>query len=385
MRQGIPADPSNKTLKPRIKSVKSLNRVVGHLDLDYFYAQVEEVENPSLRGFPLVVCVYSGRTEDSGVVSTANYQARELGVKSAIPIILAKKRLEGTGATFVPMDRGKYERYSGRVMAILRERVDVMEQTGIDEAFFDTTKTSGGDYETATMIAIGIKTTILEKEKLTCSIGVAPNKIVAKLASDFKKPNGLTVVPPSQVPQFIRTMPVDKLYGVGPKSASILKGIGIVTIADLADKEPSELDRVLDHKFSTYLHNAANGVNEEPVVENGEARQLSRIITLKHDSRDVQDIIAQLSPAITDLQNKIAENQVLFHSVSIIGIATDLSTKTRTRRLNAPTQDFLSLENVLNELFSSLLDEGLELRRAGIRVSDFSRAKAQSSLAEFLG
>jgi DNA polymerase IV (DinB-like DNA polymerase) len=118
--------------------------VVGHLDLDYFYAQVEEVEDPSLRVLPVVVCVYSGRTEDSGVVSTANYKARELGVKSGIPIVLAKRRLEGKGAKFITMDHAKYETYSERVMEFVKESVDVMEQTGIDETFFDITKKSRG-------------------------------------------------------------------------------------------------------------------------------------------------------------------------------------------------------------------------------------------------
>ncbi|MDG6920398.1 MAG: DNA polymerase IV [Nitrososphaerota archaeon] len=362
-----------------------MTRVVGHLDLDYFYAQVEEIENPALRDLPLVVCVYSGRTEDSGVVSTANYKARELGVKSAIPIAAAKRLLEGTSATFLPMNHGKYQEYSNRVMEILGEQVDIMEQTGIDEAFFDITKKSAEDYETATKIAVRIKTVILEKEKLTCSIGLAPNKIIAKLASDFKKPDGLTSVPPSRIPQFLGPTSVEKLYGVGPKSANILKGIGIVTVADLAGKDLDELDRVLDHKFSIYLHDAANGVNDEPVVESGEVTQLSRMITLKRNSREVQDIVAQLSPAITDLQSKITNKEVFFHSVSVIGVLPDLSTKTRSRTLNAPTRDFLSLGNVLTELFTSLLDDGRELRRAGIRVSDLTKAKAQRSLVEFFG
>ena len=125
-----------------------MTRVVGHLDLDYFYAQVEEIEDPSLKSLPLIVCVYSGRTEDSGVVSTANYKARGFGVRSGMPISLAKKRLKDEKeAAFIRMDRGKYEAYSERIMALVRENVDVMEQTGIDEAFFDVTARSGGSFE----------------------------------------------------------------------------------------------------------------------------------------------------------------------------------------------------------------------------------------------
>src|SRR2546422_9040221 len=147
---------------------ESLNRIVGHLDLDYFFAQVEEVENPSLKNLPVVVCVYSGRTQDSGVVSTANYVARGYGVKSAIPILLAKKKLEGTAAAFIPLNHEKYELVSERVMEILRSHVDVVEQTGIDEAYFDITRGSQSDYRKASNLGSEIKRDILTAETLTC-------------------------------------------------------------------------------------------------------------------------------------------------------------------------------------------------------------------------
>jgi len=362
-----------------------LVRVVGHLDLDYFYAQVEEVENPQLKELPVVVCVYSGRTEDSGVVSTANYKARDFGVKSGMPIALAKKRLAGSNAKFVPMDHEKYEAYSEKVIEIVRKSVDVMEQTGIDEAFFDVTKKSGENYDIAVKIANEIKNDILEHERLTCSIGIAPNKVVAKLASDFKKPDGLTVVLPADLPHFMQHMPAEKLYGVGPKSANLLKEMGVVTIGDLAGNDTTSLERLFDHKFAIYLHNAANGIDEEPVVENGTAKQLSRIITLKRDSLNLDEIITVLSPAIEDVHRRVLEKELFFRSISIIGIHVDLSAKTRSKTLESPTNERLLLQRTASELLSSLLNEKRELRRVGIRVSDFSEAKTQSSLAEFLG
>ena len=358
---------------------------MGHLDLDYFYAQVEEIEAPSLKAFPVVVCVFSGRTEDSGVVSTANYKARELGVRSGIPITVAKKRLEGKESRFLPMNREKYQTYSDRVMEIVRENTDIMEQTGIDETFFDVTKRSGGDYDRATTVATELKREIFEKERLTCSIGLAPNKVTAKLASDFKKPDGLTVVIPSQITHFMEEIPVEKLYGVGPKTAKILREAGVVTIGDLARKDLATLDLVLDQKFAVYLHNAANGTDDEPVTNSGDAKQLSRIITLKRDSQDLRDVLAQLSPAVDDVHRKVIEKGLFFRSISAIGILTDLSIRTRTKTLDTPTKDLESLRKITTELFSSLLNETGELRRAGVRVSDLSGAKAQSSLAEFLG
>jgi DNA polymerase IV (archaeal DinB-like DNA polymerase) len=361
-----------------------LAHVIGHLDLDYFYAQVEEVEDPSLREQPVVVCVYSGRTEESGVVSTANYKARELGVKSGIPIALAKKRTEGTNARFIRIDHQRYEVYSEKIMEIIRESVDVMEQTGIDEAFFDITKRSKENYDTATKLVIELKQKILEQEKLTCSAGLAPNKVVAKLASDIKKPDGLTVIRPADLRLFLKDMPVEKLYGIGPKSARILKDRGITKIGDLAAIDAAVLGDMFDRKFAIYLHNAANGTDDGPVVENAAAKQLSRIITLKRNSLELEEIIDQLSPAINDLQQQVIEKGLFFRSISAMGILTDLSIKTRSKTLDAPTSDLSSLKKAVKELFSLLLAEKHELRRAGVKVSDFTEAKTQSSLVDFL-
>ncbi len=358
---------------------------MGHLDLDYFYAQVEELEDTSLRDKPVLVCVYSGRTEDSGVVSTANYKARELGIRSGVPIAFAKKRLAGVEAAFIPMHREKYEAYSERVMEILREFVDVMEQTGIDEAFFDITKRSGSSFEAGREIASDIKTRILEHEKLTCSIGVAPTKVAAKLASDFKKPDGLTVVTPSELAGFMSPMPVENLYGIGAKTAKALQEIGVVTVGDLAGKDVLQLSDVFGQKLAVYLHNSASGQDEEPVEERGRATQISRIITLKRDSRSADEIMLQLDPALNDVHNRVVERGLFFRSVSVIGILKDLSIRTRSRTLEAPTNDASTLNRTASELLTSLVSELGELRRVGVRVTDLQESKEQSSLSEFMG
>ncbi len=358
--------------------------MVGHLDLDYFYAQVEELENPSLRDLPVLVCVYSGRTEDSGVVSTANYRARELGVRSGIPIAIAKKRLAGKDAAFIRMDREKYEGYSERVMEILKENADVVEQTGIDEAFFDITKRSGGSFEAGAELASAIKSQILQRERLTSSVGLAPTKISAKLASDFKKPDGLTVVRPWELASFMDPMPVDKLYGIGGKTAKVLQRVDVVTIGDLARKDITQLDDLFGQKTAVYLHNSANGVDDEPVQERGQATQISRIITLKRDSRDPDEILTQLAPSLDDVHRKVVEEGLFFRSISIIGILSDLSIKTRTKTLEAPTSDSSTLNRGASELLGALVGELGDLRRVGIKVADFEESKEQSSLSEFL-
>jgi DNA polymerase IV (DinB-like DNA polymerase) len=360
-----------------------LNRIVGHLDLDYFYAQVEEVEAPALKDTPVVVCVFSGRTEESGVVSTSNYKAREYGVRSGMSIALAKRRLDGIEAAFIPMDHGKYETYSERVMEILRGQVDVFEQAGIDEAFFDITRRSGGHYEAATALALDLKARILAEEKLTCSLGIGPNKVVAKIASDFKKPDGLTIVKDDAAPGFLAPLSIDKINGVGPKTANLLEESGVKTIGDLASFSSERLQDLLGRKLAAYLHNAANSTDDEQVVERGGSSQLSRIITLKQDSHDIDQIAGALSPALKDLHERLVSSNLFFRSVSAIGILKDLSTRTRSKTLDAPTNDYLILEREVNELFSGLLREVGDLRRAGVRVSELQDMANQRSLAEF--
>ena len=360
-----------------------MSRIVGHLDLDYFYAQVEEVEKPSLKEKPVVVCVFSGRTEESGVVSTANYKARQYNVRSGIPIALAKRRLEGVDSVFIPRDQEKYDAYSERVMEAVRTEVDVLEQTGIDEAFFDVTKRCGGNYTAARSLALGIKEKIMRDERLTCSIGLGPNKVVAKIASDFKKPNGLTIVKDDEVSAFLSSLPVEKIYGVGPKTAKLLEDNGIANIPDLASAPPQRLEDILGRKLAVYLRNASLGLDDEPVVDRGEATQLSRIITLKHDTNDPRQVVSEMLPALKDVHEKLVAKGLFFRNVAVIGILKDLSPHSKSKTLEAPTSDYPVLEKEVRTLFVELLREAGELRRAGVRLSDLKDMADQQSLTEF--
>jgi DNA polymerase IV (DinB-like DNA polymerase) len=169
------------------------NRVVMLVDFDYFFAQCEELRNPVLKDKPVVVGVYSGRTEDSGAVSTANYVARKFGVKSGIPLYLAKKRLAGTEAVFLPVDGEFYEQISDKIMSALRGYADSFEQTSIDEAYLDVTSKVHGSFEEARELAEKIKMDVRKQVGIVFSVGVGPNKLVAKVAADSQKPDGLGV------------------------------------------------------------------------------------------------------------------------------------------------------------------------------------------------
>jgi len=362
-----------------------LARVVGHVDVDYFYAQVEEVENPTIKDRPVVVCVFSGRTEDSGVVGTANYVAREFGVKSGIPIVVAKKRLQGKDPVIVRMDHAKYEAVSDRIMELVRSHVDVIEKTGIDEAFFDLTSSSHGDYKIAAGIATRIKNSILEEEHLTCSVGLGRSKVVAKLASDAAKPGGMVVVPPETTESFLGDLDVIKLYGVGPKTAEALGELGIRTVAELAHTEAATLEGSFGKSLAHYLHEASNGLDADPVKENEAPAQFSRIITLKSDTTDPEEAMSQLAAAEADLRSKLASKNTSFRTLSAIAILTDLSTKTRSKTFEAPINDLSTVRSALVDLFSQLSESvDREFRRVGIRVSDLSTDTSQKSLAEFV-
>src|SRR3989338_3591427 len=221
-------------------------RIVGHLDMDAFFAAVEERDHKWLRGKPIVVGADPKGGEGRGVVSTANYKAREYGVHSAMPISKAFKLCPR--CIFLAGNFKKYTEVSDRIMKILRKFSQVVETAGVDEAYFILTSDVQGlsevrllkppksDFELwkeAKKIAKKIKDEILEKEKLTCSIGIGPNKLIAKIASDFKKPDGLTVVQPNEVQKFLDPMPVRVIPGIGPKTERVLEEWKIGRIKDL--------------------------------------------------------------------------------------------------------------------------------------------------------
>ena len=363
-----------------------MDRVIGHIDLDYFYAQVEEVENPALKGRPVIVCVFSGRTEDSGVVSTSNYRARDFGVHSGMPIVLAKKKLDGKDPAIIRMEHEKYEAVSARIMEKLDELVDVLEPTGIDEAFFDITSSAGSDYSKGRKMAESIKESIFESERLTSSIGLGRSKVVAKLGSDLSKPNGLTVIVPEKTADVLGPLPVGKLYGVGPKISASLEEIGIRTVTDLARADPTDLERRFGRKLGAYLLAAATGNDEAPVVAGLEPTQFSRIVTLKKDTKDPQEVVSQLTSGIDYIGGKLAASKMSFKTVAAIGILTDLSTKTRSKTFETPVVGASILREEALALFEGLGSSvSKDFRRAGIRVSGLAHKGDQSSLSEFAG
>jgi len=357
------------------------------VDLDYFFAQCEERRNPSIKDRPVVVCVYSGRTEDSGAVSTANYIARKYGVSSGIPIFMAKRKLKEVDAVFLPVDHTFYEEVSGNVMRIFGSYADSFEQVGIDEAYLDVTQRVKGDFRAAEELAQKMKEEAKAREGLTCSIGVGPNKLVAKIAASFQKPDGLTIVKPEDVEMFLGPLPVSRLIGVGKKTEYRMKFMRIRTIGDLARYDVQRLVEVFGRSLGSYFHNASHGMDETPVRERGEAESISRITTLKKDTRDLGVVIERADQLCEDIHAKLLQKGVSFKSVAVIAILTDMKIRSRSVTLENPTNDLQILKETVNSLIGKLLAQmELDLRRIGVKVSDFVRGQnTQRHLTDFTG
>jgi DNA polymerase IV (DinB-like DNA polymerase) len=363
-----------------------LQRVIVHIDLDYFYAQCEENSNPSLRGKPVVVCVYSGRTEDSGVISTCNYEARGYGVRAGIPIVRAKKLLEGLNAAYLPMNRPHYEEVSNRIMDIPRAYADSFEKAGIDEAYLDLSVRTRGDFVQAKDIAAEMKQQIFQQEHVTCSVGIAPNKLIAKIASDHQKPNGLTLVMPEGVKSFLANLPVETVPGVGKKAGERLQELNVKTIDDLSRIEPTTLVERFGKSVGGYLFQAAQGQDDEPVKEREQPTQFSRIGTLKQNSRKIDEISPVLEGLMKSVSQKLVENHMACKSVSIMAILDDLSIHSKSATFDSPTFDESILRRRSKQLLQDFLDAmpDAQLRRVGVRASGLSMQAGQTDISKFL-
>ena len=355
-------------------------------DLDYFFAQCEELRNPTLREKPVVVCVYSGRSKDSGAVSTANYVARKYGVKSGMPIFLAKKKLEGADAAFLPVDHQFYREVSEKVMNLLEAYADEFEQVGIDEAFLDVTRRLHGSFQEAKLLAEAIKTQMRNEQKLTCSVGVGPNKLVAKMAADEKKPDGLTVIDPSSVTSFLAPLPVDRLIGVGTRTLEKMQTIGISKVGDLANYDIQKLIAIFGKALGTYFHNASLGVDNEPVREHGEAISVSRIATLKQDTADLTLILEETDHLCDEVHERIVREKLTFKTIGIIAITKDMKVHTRSRTLENPSNNLELVKKTVAELFGKFQsDTQLETRRIGIKLSNLMRiGESQKQITSFI-
>ena len=361
------------------------NRVIFHIDFDYFYAQCEEVRSPELKTKPVCVCVFSDRGQDSGAIATANYTARKYGVKSGLPIKFAKRKLEERkDAIFLPTDFDFYSDMSQKAMNIMEEFADIFEYVGRDEGYLDVTKKTDGNYNRAGHLAQQLKNSIRDNVKLTCSVGISPNKLVSKIASDYKKPDGLTIVTSEKVDNFLEPLKIRDIPGIGRKTEERFTQMNFKTIGDLRKLDVFTLNKEFGRKTGTYIYNAVRGIDSEPVSEREPSIQFSKISTLKEDSKDFEFLSENLKQICRELHEVILKKNRMFKSVGIQFIQSDLTSKTKSRMLRNPTTSLEELERTSEQLLKEALEDQVKtIRRLGVKVSELSELKGQRSIDNY--
>ena len=361
------------------------NRIVLHVDFDYFYAQCEENRNPDLKGKPVVVCIFSDRGGDSGAVATANYTARKFGVKSGIPIAFAKNRLKDRlESVFLSADFDYYSDISSSAMSIIESFADVFEYVGRDEAYLDVTSRTDSDFERASHIAQQLKNEIQKKIKMTCSVGVSPNKLISKIASDYKKPDGLTIIKPTEIMKFLGSLELRKIPGIGKKTESVFTDLNCRIIDDILKFDVFELNKKFGRKTGIYIYNCARGIDNNLVKLRAPTIQFSKIITLKENSKDLEFLSDNLKILCKQVNTISVEKQKMFRSVGIQFVNEDLTTKTKSRMLKNPTNSVAELQKVsLQLLIGALENQELLIRRLGLRVSELTDVEGQSDITSY--
>lgn len=342
-----------------------MSRLVAHVDMDCFYAAVEARDDPSLAGQPVIVGGLSAR----GVVSSASYEARRFGVRSAMPIFQAR-RLCPEGV-FLPVRMVRYRQVSAEVMDILAAFAPVLEPVSVDEAFLDLTGTERL-YGPPEKIGRRIKSLIGEGVGLTCSVGLAPNRLVAKIASDLQKPDGLVVVRPDEAARFLAGMEVGRLPGVGPKLAWRMRALGLVRIRDLARLDKQEMERLFG-SAGPWLFEAAQGRDETPVQPPSLAKSISAEETLERDTGRLEDLAPHLAAQAMKVGRRLRLKGMCARTVCLKLKRSNFQMITRSKSLAEPFDDTRTIFQTAAGLLAAH-HQGQPVRLIGLAVSHLTPA-----------
>jgi len=347
-------------------------RLIGHLDMDAFFAAIEERDHPELKGLPIVVGADPKGGKGRGVVSTANYKARAYGIHSALPISRAWKLSEAArrrgqpAAVFVRVNYRRYAAVSQRLMALLRQVTPAVEEAGVDEAYFDLSFT--GSIQGAVAICRHLKELIQSREGLTASIGLGPNKLVAKIASDFRKPDGLTVVTAPEAEDFLAPLPVRKIPGIGPKTETFLANLGLQRVQDLKKFSPAELQEMFG-KWGLDLYERIRGRQETPLVAAYEPKSVGEQETFARDTLDLQFIFPRLWLMCQEVWRRLqAEGFTSYRTVVVTVRFADFDTKSRAHTLPAPASSLRTLRFEAMKLLMPFMDQRENPKRKLIRL-----------------
>ena len=332
--------------------------IIAHLDLDAFFAAVEELETPELRAKPLVV---GGDPHGRGVVATANYVARKFGIHSAMSCAEALRRCPQ--AVFVQPRKRLYSEYSKAVWSAVREVVPTVERTGMDEGYLDVGEVAA-DFGRARAVAEAVQAAVRGATSLTCSLGVAPCKVVAKVASDARKPGGLVVVPSGREAAFLAPLAVRRLPGVGPKAEERLRAAGIETIGDLAKLTDEDLRRLLPGSVGTMLRDRARGIDPRELELDTERISISVENTFERDISDRERLHDELRGMAAEVATALQRHGQVARTVTTKLRYADFSIRSRSMSLEAG----IDAAETIGDLACQQLDRGLSDRPGALRL-----------------
>ncbi|MCL4518689.1 MAG: DNA polymerase IV [Thaumarchaeota archaeon] len=351
----------------------SSHRVIFHVDIDSFYPSVEMRENPKLVGKAVIVGADPKEGRGRGVVVSSSYEARKLGIHSGMPISRAYRIAKD--AVYLRPNFSLYSNVSRRIMNLLRTFADSFEQVSIDEAFLDVTEKVLGSYEDARSYAIMIKTRIEAEERLTCSIGIAPNKSCAKIASDYEKPDGLVVVTPEEVKSFLAPLPARAISGIGSKTEAFLQSIGVNTIGDLQKVPGKDLVKYFG-KTGVWLWGVANGVEQIEVREKP-MRSLGAEHTFEKDTEEKAELLLKLEELIDRLHGRVVSAGVRFRVVGVRIRFAHFQTFSREHTLANFTSEKQVILSEARNLLKEFEKKQDKVRLIGVYVSDLREDEFQ--------
>jgi DNA polymerase IV (DinB-like DNA polymerase) len=360
-------------------------RIIAHVDMDAFYASVEERYHRELRGRPVVVGADPKGGTGRGVVTAANYAARKYGIRSALPISRAWRLAEAARrrgepeTVFVRGNHALYREVSHRIMPVIARGADAFEEASIDEAYLDLS--SLAEMERAETHARALKKEVLEGEGLTCSVGIGPNKLVAKIASDFQKPDGLTVVRPDEVLGLLDGLGIRVIPGIGPKTELFLQQQGLNTVADLRQVELGQLREWLG-KGGEDLYRKARGISDDPVSNEWEPKSVGEQETFEEDTLDPVVVLERAQAlANTVFRRFVGAGFAAFRTVTVTVRFMGFVTVSRSRTGKLPLTDLAGLQAEVRQLLQPFFDtrenpKGKKIRLIGVRIEKLSRAGA---------
>lgn len=354
-------------------AVSGQPRAIIHLDMDAFFAAVEVLEDLSLKGKPVVV---GGRPEERGVVAAASYPARAFGVRSAMPMARALRLCPQ--AVVLPPRHDVYHAYSRRVMAILRETSPLVEQMSVDEAYLDLTE-QVQVWEEAVEVARRLQARVRDEVGLSSSLGVATNKLVAKVASDHDKPGGLTIVRPGDEAAFLAPLPVRALWGVGPVTAQKLAQMGVATVGELAQVGEEELSACFG-KHGAEMARRARGRDERQVTTEHERKSVSQETTFVRDLRSADALKGQLWRLSQGVAQHLERAELAAGTVAIKLRYADFTTLTRQMKLSVPTDDAREIYRAALVLLKRAWERGRAVRLLGVAARNLCPPAGQLPL-----